>query len=257
MAMFSGDSDYKSMPAFTRYDEVKMGGSSGVFNLTRFSKDKVGDAYESVKCEEPVKVVFLKVRRKLVEFEEKTLVRTSHEYNSPKQLITLSDGSQGEEKELKKQFPKLKAHIVIYALYKHGGETMTVKIPVSGSSLFTDDDDQPLRFYNYMQTFGKDEFTFEYMTVMKSSAMQGDNGTYYAMEFARGEKLDDSALMFVEKSAEKLAGEIESEDASNAKRLPKIWSKAEAAVDKKFNDLTSGSEIAYPEEDINPDDIPF
>lgn len=260
LAAALGTDEYNAMPAFNNYDELKMNGQSGTFVLTRYSQEKGADGYEAANVAEPVRIVFLKPRRKFLEFADKQLVAASHEYNSRKQSITLSDGTvHADEKALKAARPNGKVVVVQYGLYKFADATGVVKLPVSGMSLYSEDD-EPLRFYNYMQAFNKDEHAFEYITEVTTTPLQGDKGVYYAMAFKKADHLDDNMLGFVEAQATKLLTELAEEDARNAKRLPTVGKKAtasDASTDKAFNDLTAPSGIEYPEEDINPDDIPF
>lgn len=260
LALLSGESNYQnSNTVFSRFNELKLNGRTGVLSLTKFADEKGAEGYQSEIVEEPARVVFLKIRRKMQMFDNNRPVLVSHEYDSPTQSIILSDATRGTEKELKTKFGKdLKATVVVYALLFTGTQKLLVKIPVSGSSLFDDNEDAGLRFYNYMGKFDKKngEHSFEYFTAITTTEKQGDNGAYYALAFARDAKLDDSVMEVVAGEIVRLSEELGATDAANEKSLPKIFG-AKTISEEKFNNFASGDRIEYPDEDINPDDIPF
>lgn len=250
MALLSGETEYKNKSVRMSFDELKLN-KEGDFLLTKYTQQKDGDGlFPQENKGEQADIIVLKLRRRMVEFNMAGgFERGSNEYNTAAQEVVLSTGERGTEKELKKTFPNMKVQIIIYALLD--GEV--VKIPVSGSSLYTDDPEKPMRLYNYLQSFNDGEHVFEYITHMTVSSEEYDTGKekklYYAIGFRRGEKLPQALFENAGNKLTDLVGDLDDFDKKYGASFP---------MKKEKEDQMK--KVEYPEaedEGIRPEDIPF
>lgn len=243
MAAMSGEGNYKGGGAFLTFDEVKLAGTSGVYVMTEFTGQKTEEGYPKTNLGGNLSVIFLKIRRQMFEFQDRVLVFKTNEFDAKTEEVMATDGTFGTEEEYKKKRPEAKTHIIIYAFLPK--KDALVRIPVSGSSLYSEDTDRCLRFYNYLQTF-KDRHTFEFFAELGSTEEVGRENPYFAMSFARGKELTIKQLEMVSSKMEELEGQMIEQKKNE--RSPIIG---------RLAPKTTTGTVAYPQEDIDPDLIPF
>ena len=125
-----------------------------------------------------------------------------------------------------------------------------MKLQVTGGSLYNPDDTENLRLLNYLQSFEGDDHCFMVETSVKAKEIDysysGEDKTTYHMTFSKGKESDLEAVGVL---LTKLVAELPENDASALKFLG-YTKKAEASYE--------GSKAPdYPEDEINPEDVPF
>ncbi len=207
-----------------------------------------------------INVVFLKIRRKLVERGEKgKIVRSTSEHNSPKESVVLYEGENkepGVASDLRVKYPKLRTVQIVYALLCLGeGEPELVKLTIKGASLGSEVKAKDVPdFYEYISSFSGEEHFYQYKTVLTPVLEQGAKA-YFAINFKRGDKLGDKSYAFAMDRMKQVHENCTALDTQRAMRIvagatdPDIVPEpdADAPADKPD----------YPVDDINPDDIPF
>jgi hypothetical protein len=125
-----------------------------------------------------------------------------------------------------------------------------VKLTVSGGSLYNPDDEEDLRLYSYLQSFEGDDHIFMAETTVKAKEFayefNGEDKTTYHMTFAKGKKSD---LALVGTTLTTLTESLPDNDARDFMFLGFTKKADEQYAGKKMPD--------YPEDEINPDDVPF
>ena len=257
MARKSGESNYRK-PKKLILNEIKINGTDGNFVKTLFTKPKDANGkYEDENLKEEVKVVFLKIRRKLTQFEKgRGLVRNTTEHSVPTDTVMMygDDQQKGVAKDLRDKFPGLRTQQVIYAI--DTGSKEIVRLIVKGASLGSENKAEGvMAFYDYLSSFGKDEHTWEYITVLTPAKEKSALGTYYCMSFGRGEKLSDAQLEKVSEAMDEVCAHTDAEDEYNGAKADKATTapqKGYETFDEKDEDV-----IEYPSEDIDASQIPF
>ena len=182
-------------------NKITLNGNDGVFFMQEkdAKKDEQTGKYPKIqvtKKGEPIEVVFLKIRRVLSAYAKKNSMKTS-EHNHKKETVTLykPDGKQvGVAEELRAQYPTLKTQQIVYCWLRESDSI--VRVVIKGSSLGSEykHKEQVLKFYDYLQSFGSDEHSHEFITKLVPVAEEGPQGEYYALSFVKGEKLDEEDL---------------------------------------------------------------
>jgi hypothetical protein len=154
-----------------------------------------------------IEVVFLKIRRKLVErgSNEGEIVRSTNEHNHKNEAVQLFDTrtntkSYGIAADLREKYEGLRTVQVVYALLLQEGKQEVVRLVVKGASLGSDAKPEGvINFYQYLQSFGKDEHFWEFKTILTAVLEEGKK-SYFAKDFKRGEVLTaDKAKEYVVK----------------------------------------------------------
>lgn len=257
MAVLSGEAEYKNRQVYSTFDELKIDKKNGEFVVTLFTQSKDSDGlYPQEKMGTQIEASILKIRHKLVEWGDGEIIRKSNEYNAGAPSILLSTGERGKETELRKLCPALKLDIVLYLLI----DGAIVKLTIPRNSLYSDNPDKPLRWYNYVQSFNDDEHTFDYITrlTLDSEVVSDKNGkesvTYYSIGFDRGDKLTEAQFEALGNRMRDLAGDLADYDKKYGDSFYQKKEKKDDPLEKLQNDPN------YPtaeKEGINPDDIPF
>ena len=212
LAAMAGTNAYKGSPVGGGYYDTITLGKDGKFYLAFYSqeKDKRPDPF----ClGESFDFTILKIRSKLIQWENSTKVLDSVEYDAGTDRIATSAGDL-TEKEAKGRGAKVSK--VIYGL-KDG---KVVKLTVTGGSLYNPDDEVDLRLYTYLQSFEEDDHSFMYTTTVKAKAVEytvnGETKSNYNMTFKKGAVTD---LQIVGKSLATLMEELPENDARDLKFL--------------------------------------
>jgi len=240
-----------------KLNQIRFNGKDGEFMykdiLKGFKEENGKKTYEEVSIGKEIAVTFLKIRRKLVAFRKDEKPLTSQEHNTKESLITLYGNSAVEVSDndtLREKYPMLKTQQIIYALYK--GEM--VRLIVKGSALGSAVKDEKVHsFYSYIGSFkedSKDDHFYECHTNLYGVEETGDLGSYVAMSFKAGEKLSEEEMKAVSENMKKAFDYCVEVDAYFNKDKEEIVKEESAKPER-----TDG--VEYPEEDINPDDIPF
>lgn len=255
MARKSGEQDYRK-PKKLILNEIKINGTEGKFVKTLFTKPKDANGkYEQQELGSEVEIVFLKIRRKLTEFKQgRGLIRNTTEHSVPGDVVMMFGDNQqkGVASELREKFPGLRTQQIIYAIDVKSKEI--VRVIAKGASLGSENKAEGvLAFYDYLSSFEKDEHTWEYKTILTPVKEKSALGTYFCINFKRGEKLNDAQLEKVSESMDTVCAHTDAEDEFNgAKQKPT----EKTAVDSRPSDDDIET-IEYPAEEVNAEDIPF
>jgi len=153
---------------------------------------------------------------------------------------------KGVASELREKYPLLRTQQVVYALLN--GEI--VRLFVKGASLGSDSKAKDVTdFYSYISSFTGNEHFFLNKTILNAVEEQGDLGSYYVVDFKKGEKITEEEQNEVEKAMVQVADYCRESDEYYQKffennTLPKD-EKEEHPMDV----------IEYPEND--DEEIPF
>jgi len=260
LSKYANESLYKR-PQRLPLNEVNLHGGKGIFTKTLFTEEKGEDnRYKTVDLGEEVKVVWLKIRRKLVQWDKELgLIRSTNEHNAPTDVVTMfgqGGPKVGIASEIREEFDDLRTVQVVYALLVGEGKSELVRLNVKGSSLGSNNKaEDTTSFYDYLKKFTKDEHFYEYVTDISTVKEKSNLGEYHAMNFSRGAKLTDQQMEKVATEMKKVHQAAVEEDEYYSKG-------ASTTVTAKPTQLTGtqpGGErvIEYPEEEISPEDIPF
>lgn len=224
---------------------------------------------EEVNLGETVSVVFLKIRRRLVERgKDGEIVRSTNEHNSPNESVTLYEGASNSKKtgvaaDLRKEFPNLRTIQIVYALLVDGtAEPELVRVIVKGASLGSDvkAKDVP-SFYDYISSFKGDEHFYQFKTVLTPVQEEGAQ-TYFAINFQRGDKLTEKSYELALGRMCEVHENCTEVDTQRAMRIVKETTGDPGIVpggtelDKALSQHEE-EEHTYPKDEIDPADIPF
>jgi hypothetical protein len=268
----SGESNYNA-PRPLELNEVMLNGDGDVNEVTpgKFERkggyfrkrlivgNPKGEKPEEVNLGTEVRLVFLKIRRRLVQRgADGKIVRSTTEHNAPNESVFLyEDGSKqpvaGVASDLRTKHEGLRTVQHVYALLLGAKEPELVKLVLKGASLGSDvKADGVTKFYEYLGSFGKEHF-YEYETVLKPVFEQGKK-SYFAINFVRGEKLDAATYALAMQHMKAVHEKCVEIDTARALKIARgvtsdIVPDGEAAPEE--------TGVEYPKDDINPDDIPF
>jgi len=269
----SGESTYRA-PRALELNEVSINGDAdarevegklvrkgGYFRKRVLVGKKKDEKPEEVNLGAPIKVVFLKIRRRLIERTSKgEIVCSTSEHNSKTDAVTLYVSATKEQKrgiaeDLRKQYPGLRTVQVVYALLLDGkGEPELVRLTVKGASLGSEAKAEGVpTFYEYISSFPDGEHMWEYVTELHPVIEEGAK-TYFAIDFKRGKKLDERTLALAKEKLMDVALNCRKVDEARAAKFVQS-AKVETASAEEHEEEASG--IKYPTEEVNPDDIPF
>jgi hypothetical protein len=269
LSELSGESAYRS-PRAIELNEVSLNGDADVFETAGKLERKGGffrkrilvgrtnrdEKPQEVDLGKSVSVVFLKIRRKLVERADKgEIIRSTNEHNTQKDAVMLFDSRtnqsvRGVAADLRKLHEGLRTVQVVYALLlSQTAEPELVRLTVKGASLGSEAKAKEVPdFYTYIGSFPRNEHIWQYATELTLALEQGRK-SYYAINFTRAEKLDEETLALAETKLKEVALNCREVDEARARKV----------VDSAQVEIVPGEkeEVAYPNDDINPDDIPF
>lgn len=236
--------------------------SGGFFRIAFTSSQKKGEKPEEIKLGDKVKVVFLKIRRTLQERNAEKVVRWTSEHNTADDYVELrsansQDVISGSAKSLREQYPNLKTIQIVYGLLLEDGKgPKEVKIRIKGASLGSEvKAEGVMTFYEYLSSFdkSKDEHVRNYVTELSAIKEEGKK-TYFCIKFTRGEKLSAETQKVADESLVKFYNVLSEQDS-------KVKAKKEIDVEPKVTSQENPNAdlpvVEYPEDEINPEDIPF
>lgn len=256
LAEMSGEGSYRK-PKSIVLDEIKIQGKEGTFVKTYLTEPKGADGkYRTEDLGESIEVVFLKIRRRLEEkYNPKVKSRRTSEHNSSTDTVMMfgPDAQKGVASDLREKFPNLRTIQVVYCIEKKTGKS--VRLIVKGASLGSENKDKEVNsFYDYLGKFGKDEHSYEFITSLSAVAEKSPLGDYYCINFQKGEKLNDKQMEKVSESIKEFHDNIVEQDTFYRSKDEKDIKKE---VLKETGEEKDEDAIEYPEEEIDPNDIPF
>lgn len=223
---------------------------------------------EEVNLGDSVSVIFLKIRRKLVQRGDRGKVLFStNEHNAATDVVDLYGESgylrSGSAKALREAYPGLRTVQIVYALLVKGAEEPElVRITIKGASLGSENkDDGTTDFYKYLSSFGREEHVWEFATNIYVVLEKGQK-SYFCMHFERGQKLDDTFLALALEKMKEVhfkCAEIDKARADKrnaAERVVYPEDNADQPAHDPALDEDARPAQTHPN-DINPDDIPF
>lgn len=254
----TGESNFKRP---TRYDEVTFNGNKGEFFFRGKDTEKGDDGkYQKDSLGKEMSVVFLKIRRVLqAKYKPNTPTLRTSEHNRKGDAVTLFEGSKKIGNALADSILSkdkgLYTNQIVYCYLPE--KKQVVRLIAKGSSLGSDKTAKGvMKFYDYMQSFEGDDHLHNFFTKLVPVGEEGPNGTYYAIDFQRGEKLNEAQQKLVDSLIREVHEAIQDNDKRFAVSAPDTSaSLPEIQVDEEEEEESSG--VKYPEEDINPEDIPF
>jgi hypothetical protein len=276
----AGETHYRRTPPLV-LNEVSLNGSGSLKQTAEGKMEPAGGYFRkrlyaghrnrNEKPEEEnlgnsIKIVFLRKRRKLVERggTDGSIVRATNEHNHPKEAVTLYESASKQSEvgiaaDLRTKYSGLRTVEIIYALLMvEGEEPELVRIPVKGSSLGSDAKAETTTdLYKYMASFAGKEHMWQYHTMLVPVFETGKM-SYFAIDFKRGEKIDDETIANV--VAPMLRKVRENLDEVDRSQQEKIAAGASVAADAPEVEREEGpsSLDEYPkEEDIDITSIPF
>lgn len=254
LSQYSNESQYRRPPKLI-LNEVRISGTDGVFQKTLLrEKKELNEQYGVEDLGKEIKVVFLKIRRKLVEYTKKDgFVRSTTEHNHRGDVVTLFHKAGGRDvapaEQLRQTYPGLRTIQVVYAMLMDGVGGEVVRLNVKGASLGSQNKREGvMSFYDYLTSFTDNEHTYEYVTVLKAESEKSALGQYYCINFVRDNKLSPEQM-------EKIGQEM--------KRIH-VYTTALDAFYQGDKNEDKGKEESIPtiqvessEDEIRADDIPF
>lgn len=261
MAEMSGESS--SAPRLV-LNEIQFNGKKNLFYYVNKKKGLVetpkGKRYEQESLGESVSVVFLRIRRRLRQYrkDEKPLV--TNEHNTKSDMLTLFGDTQiikGSNDALKERYPNLRTNQTVYCLFsREGFDDEIVRLNVKGSSLGSKSKAKDVHtFYSYVSSFkdgGADDHFYDFITELYGVEESSDLGEYYSMSFRKGLELTQDLKEKVVEMMIPIYTFIKQSDLFyETKKIADL----QKASDKVVED--EEVVIEYPEDEINPEDIPF
>jgi hypothetical protein len=211
---------------------------------------------------QPLSVVYLKIRRVLSHFKKGGDGYTTNEHTSKKDRVILYGKNEvGIAEELREKYPELRTQQIVYCYLPLKKEI--VRLTLKGSSLGSDETAKGiLKFYDYFRVFNDDEHSYEFATRLTPVAEQGPKGTYYAIGFTKGDKLNETNLETVKGMIDEVHDRTKAVDtylqAKMEEARPTLYAPAQQTkVLPQVGPDDGLDTIEYPDDDINPNDIPF
>jgi len=266
-----------------RLNEISFNGQTGKFIKRCVLEEKIKDEkgkeiYKTEELGSELEVIMLKHRRKLSQFKKGEAGLNTIEHNHKDDITILfgidKAGIKGIASELREKYPGLKTNQIIYCFIPSLKEI--VRLVVKGSSLGSESKPEGvLSYYDYLNTFKDDQHSWQYKTLLKQSAESSSLGAYYAIQFIKGDKLTDEQIEKTAKMIEEVHNKILTIDQYYASKMPnrsesqvttekerviqygedaKKWEKDHEGQGNNQNQVEG---VDYPEEEINPEDIPF
>ena len=217
--------------------------------------------FASEKLGEEVSVIFLRIRRKLMQFRKEQSNLVTNEHNTKHDMLNLYGDEKvvkGGNDELKEKYPLLRTIQVMYCLLKRGEEYELVRLNIKGSSLGSESKaKEVMDFYQYIQSFkseGADEHFYEYETDLFGVEEENSLGSYYSMTFKKGRKLTDEEIdNVVVPNMTTVFNFVTQSDEYYKTKKDEVAEVQRPTVNGKDEIDT----IDYGDEDINLEDIPF
>lgn len=271
LASMSGEATYKttSLPV---YDEIGLNGNDGIFNVKYKTRAKIKEVddltgttkevYEKAVLGEKIELVWLKLRRQLIEKTQDGVVRQTSEHNVKSDYVAIYhyNGQATQTGILASSingdaglYPKMKVNQLVYAMDIATGTIY--KVIVKGGSLSMQEKLQNATlFYDYIGSMGKSEHFYTMTNVMTGTPYSTKLGKKYFANFSKGRPLTPEEIEKVTVAMRDIHAKLTEYD--KAKAVPtKVGDtvKAEGVIGAGM-DLP---EIDYGDTGVNVDDIPF
>lgn len=266
IAAMTGEQNFGGMRGTPR-DELKLVGRSlndqgGYFKLVLMTQPKVpvagqdGKTYETYNfqnfsLEEKITLVPLIVRRRLIEKNQDGLVRWTSEHDQPSDIVQLfGEGKdKGPADMMRDRYPNLRTEQIVYCRYKG----QIIRLKARGLSLRKPERGEVhTSFYQYFTSFQHPDRFWQYSMEIKPVKVHAKSGENWAIDFRRGAKLSDEQIELVKANIRDVYAENKKLDDFYNRLSPTAVAKAEGAPA-----ISDGIEDIYPEEESNPEDIPF
>jgi len=224
----------------------------------------IGRTDENAKPEEvnlgpEIRIIMLKIRRKLVERTAKgEILRSTNEHNTVEDTVSVFEGRTkvftGSAREARETYPGLRTVQYVYALLSQGSGTAEpelVRVTVKGASLGSEvrPENEPA-FYRYISSLKEPICT--YVTKLGVLLEHGMK-TYFSMSFAQAGAVPESLMPLVLEKLQYVHEHTERSDSrTQARRV-----EGEPVEDIQAEPELGSESADYPDEEINPEDIPF
>lgn len=241
-----------------KLNEVRMNGDDGSFSLVELLLPKNADTgkYGVQKLGSSVEGVILKMRWKLSKYKEgEPSLNTSEFDNKSKDKVVLfGTNERGIAANIKERFA-LTTQRVLYVYLPKQREIVRVIVKPSGFSRKNPNDPAGLfEFINEHEKAGT--YVHKFWTTFSCKFQEGKNldgspnkrKDHFSMTFACGKPL-------TEEQQEKVYAMIEEVDSKTTAIAAQF---ADSYEPKPENEITPGVDSTdYPEDNLNPDDVPF
>jgi hypothetical protein len=243
-------------------NEVRFNGKDGRFVYVNMIDRKKGEKSTKEDLGESVDVIFLKIRRRIVGYVKRLeMYYTSTEHNVKTDNVYLfgaqekgtADALHGKYKDV------MWAERVVYAfLLRAGHEKELVRVIIKGSTLNNKREGKvegTVDFFDYIAN-KKSKGEHSYMFVTKLSALKesGPLGSYFTINFVRGQKLDDVKLSVVVDKINELHAMTSEQDEYYKDGTAEAPKEDLPSIDYSKEPMAPAD---YPEDKIDPADIPF
>lgn len=254
----TGQTNVQGMPRLI-LNEVLINGDPEVGSYRkRLWIDKGDGAPSEEELGKNLNVIFLKIRRKLVERGKKgEILRSTGEHNGLDDRVKLYEGGQevfaGSAREARRTYEGMRTVQVVYALLLHPTkEPELVRLTVKGASLGSDNKPKDvMTFYQYLGLYEREPIC-TYVTKLGVVREEGMK-PYFAMTFTQGPKVE-KLMPVVEENLQRVHEYCQRYDKglvlSDKEIVPEADPYAGNALAGEFGD-------DYPKDEINPEDIPF
>lgn len=263
LAKMSGADNF-GRPESMVLNEVSLNGDSGRFRKRIYvgHDRRSNERPEEEDLGDSVRIIFLKVRRKLVERSRKgEIVRQTSEHNTVNSTVSVwPEKVYGKAADIRARFEGLRTVQVVYGLLLNAANTKEpelVKLIVKGASLGSEAKEKDVpSFYQYLSSYKAPEHFFQFQTILKPVEEHGAK-TYYCMTFERGAAISEQGMELVAKELTSVHEKLEEQDSYVAKKADVAKEPTAAPGDGVDAPAPAGGDVQYPDEEINPDDIPF
>jgi hypothetical protein len=252
----SGGDLYKRAPKNLLVNEVKLNGEKGEFLLLDLVNKVKGEKTVQTSLGGQVNVIFLKHRRRLNGWNnDQERYWTSTEHNAKTDICYLFGADEkGISGDLRNKHEKIveTQHLAYAFLLRKDLPRELVRVVIRGASLGSKSTEKGVtKLYDYLASFAKNEHSYEYVTEMFAVKEKGKMKEYFVTDFKRGAKMPDDKMPVVLEEIKRIYEVAQEQD--------EYYQKAESIKeDLPTIDMDVQAEgIEYPEEKINPEDIPF
>jgi hypothetical protein len=281
LASMTGETNFKAQKQF---DEISLDGNIGKFYLRpangkkdettgKWPKEDMGIGVK-LRFDEAtgdkiilettgLKVIILKIRRRLSYFSPNVVMNTN-EHNTKKNFVVVygSDpkdsgiASEVWERQKERGFT-MKTQQILYC-YVPSLEKV-VKVIAKGGSLMSEDKvKNEEKFYGYLKSFTDDDHFYNFVTELVPVEEQGPKDKYFAFTFKRRERISPEMQETINGLIRETHQSIVTSDEAFASRSTTRQTGGNASESK--DELAKEFEpdtITYPDDEINPEDIPF
>lgn len=253
LAQMSGENNMKSS-SFPRYDEITLDGNYGVYKVKHITQELeevieggvTKKKYPTSELGGEIELVWLKVRRQLVESSDTGLIRQTNEHNTKNDVVTIKHWTGQADENLVAntingntgKYPKMKVRQIIYALNLKDQKVYRLISKGMSNSMQNKPDDAVL-FFDYVFGMAEDEHFYTQTNKMEARQVKTKVGIKYYSHFTKGRTLNENEMELVKKKMKEVHDAVSAYDESRSKIVPE----PQVEID--------GSD------DINIEDIPF